>query len=232
MIFFLKLLAHLSITADVRRTWCAIVCTGVATQEDVETLQQFVRDTSNIITQKLARVQTALNAMASYSKVADQKFDAIKYILERQQYNQYLGEQSVRRTQVFVGLLANLFLPNAIHLPNVRSSLILLKHNVMTFDILPFSHAKLIMQEIKQHVSQWPLRHLVHTDPMSLYKEADTVYFRTKSHLHIGLKIKVSYFKQPLQLFKVETFQLGIPNQEHSSIIQNLPPIYRHQRLR
>jgi hypothetical protein len=105
----------------------------------------------------------------------------------------------------------------------LHSALVLLKHNILTFEILPLAHARTVMQEIEQHVSNWPLRFLLNSDPLSLYKEADISYFRTASHLHIGLKVKVSFFRKPLHLFRVEKFALSFPNQGHSTIIQNLP---------
>jgi hypothetical protein len=72
-------------------------------------------------------------------------------------------------------------------------------------------------------MTQWPLRYLVNTDPLSLYKEADMSYFRSASNLHVSLRVKISYFQKPLHLFKVEKFTLSFPGQDHSTFVNNLP---------
>jgi hypothetical protein len=194
-----------------RRYWCVFYCSDVATQTDLEIVQQYNKNSSNITAQNFEKLKKSITAMASFSQIVSKKFDAHKYIIERQQLNQQIGEKATKSTQVLVGTLVNLFLPNALHLVNLHNSLIRLKHNILTFDVLPYAHARSVMNNIKQHVAQWPLRFLVNPDPLSLYKKADISYFRTSSNLHIGLRVKVSYFRKPLHLFKVEKFELGIP---------------------
>jgi hypothetical protein len=133
------------------------------------------------------------------------------------------GQRQSKKTQAFVGVIVNLFVPNALRLMNLHSALVLLKHNILTFDVLPLAQARSIMKQIRQHVKQWPMRYLVDADELSLYREADISYFRTDSTLHISLKVKVSSFQHPLHLFKIEKFDLGVPDQGHSTILQDLP---------
>jgi hypothetical protein len=206
-----------------RRYWCIFYCSDVATQTDMDLVKKYNEDASNVTARNFAKIQHAVEAMASYTKLADQKFEALKYIIERQQYNAQIGTASVRKTQTFVGALVNLFIPNALHLMNLHSALVLLKHNILTFDVLPLEQARSIMKQIRQHIKQWPMRYLVDADELSLYREADISYFRTASTLHISLRVKISSFQHPLHLFKIEKFDLGVPGQGHSTILQDLP---------
>jgi hypothetical protein len=206
-----------------RRFFCFQFCWGVADAADLEILQKTVEANSNTTEKNFEKIQKSLSAMASYSRLAEKKFEALKYIVERQQTNTAFAERAMRNMQLLTGSLINVFLPNALHLTSLHSSLTLLKHKILTYEILPPNHASSIMQQIIEHVSHWPLRYVVHPDPLSLYKDTDLSYFRTSSSLHIGLKIKISYFRQPLHLFRVERFHMGVPNQAHDTIIQNLP---------
>jgi hypothetical protein len=200
-----------------------IYCSDVATQTDMDLVKKYNEDASNVTARNFAKIQLAVEAMASYTKLSNQKFEALKYIIERQQYNAQMGSASVRKTQAFVGAIVNLFIPNALHLMNLHSALVLLKHNILTFDVLPLAQARAIMKQIRQHIKQWPMRYLVDADELSLYREADISYFRTASTLHISLRVKVSSFQHPLHLFKIEKFDLEIPDQDHTTILQDLP---------
>jgi hypothetical protein len=206
-----------------RRYWCIFYCSDVATQTDMDLVKKYNEDAGNVTARNFAKIQHAVEAMASYTKMADQKFEALRYIIERQQYNAQMGTASVKNTQAFVGALVNLFIPNALHLMNLHSALVLLKHNILTFDVLPLAQARSIMKQIRQHIKQWPMRYLVDADELSLYREADISYFRTASTLHISLRVKVSSFQHPLHLFKIEKFDLGVPGQGHTTILQDLP---------
>jgi hypothetical protein len=87
--------------------------------------------------------------MASFSQITDEKLNALKFIVQRQQQNQMLSERTVKNTNVFVGTLVNLFVPNTIHLSSLHTALILLKHYILTFDILPYDQARSIMRQIR-----------------------------------------------------------------------------------
>jgi hypothetical protein len=206
-----------------RRYWCIFYCSDVATQTDMDLVKKYNEDAGNVTARNFAKIQHVVDAMASYTKLSDQKFEALRYIIERQQYNAQMGSASVRKTQAFVGAIVNLFIPNALHLMNLHSALVLLKHNILTFDVLPLAQARSIIKQIRQHIKQWPMRYLVDADELSLYREADISYFRTASTLHISLKVKVSSFQHPLHLFKIEKFDLGIPGQDHTTVLEDLP---------
>lgn len=56
-----------------------------------------------------------------------------------------------------------------------------------------------------------------------MYSSTDFVYFRENSTVYITLKFQLSPFSTDLNLYRVFTFPLSIPGQQHSTIISNLP---------
>jgi hypothetical protein len=206
-----------------QRSYCLIYCSGLAWETDVDALRQLIRESNNITAQNFRLIQKSLAAMASYSRVTDQKIDALKYILQHQSHNSDILTRTLRDAEAGILAMLNSFLPNADQLLTLQTSLILLKHNILTFNILPYSQARVLLSEIKQHVEESPFTFLTDPDPLNLYKDSDIYYFRTGEQLHIGLRIKLSPFRQPLSLFKVEKFELDIPGQDHASILGDLP---------
>jgi hypothetical protein len=203
-----------------RRFWCFQLCWGIADAADVEIL----KETTNKTSRNFEKIQKSIDAMASYSHLTDKKFEAIKAIVERQQINSNLMGRAVTNTQFLTATMMNLFIPNVIHLTHVHTALSLLKHNILTFDLIPLAHAEQIYSQIKEHMEQeWPMHFLVHKEAQSLYTAADLAYFRTGSNLHVGFKVKVSVFQAPLQLFKIEKIPLEFPNQGHDTNLTDLP---------
>lgn len=210
-----------------RRKWCVFVCSNVATEADMEIIRDYNRKAGNITVENFEKLQNSVRAMASFSQVTNDKFNAIQHIITRIQQQETLFETRTNYMQYhFATYVTGLVLPTAMHLANLHSALVLLKNNILTFDILPYDQAQKIMRQIKQHVTQWPQRYLVHEHPLSLYKHSSISHFRTSSDLHIGLKVKVSPFKEPLHLFKVESFSMDISSQAHSTIVSNLPSFF------
>jgi hypothetical protein len=80
-----------------RRCWCIFYCSDVATQTDMDLVKKYNEDASNVTARNFAKIQLAVEAMASYPKSTDQKFEALKYIIERQQYNAQMGTASVKK---------------------------------------------------------------------------------------------------------------------------------------
>jgi hypothetical protein len=162
--------------------------------------------------------------MASYSHLTDKKFDAIEAIVEHQQINSNLMGRAVTNTQFLTATMMNLFIPNVIHLTHVHTALSLLKHNILTFDLILLAYAQKIYSQIKEHMEQeLPMHFLVHKEAQSLYTAADLAYFRTGSNLLVGFKVKVSVFQEPLQLFKMEKIPLEFPNQGYDTTLTDLP---------
>jgi hypothetical protein len=122
--------------------------------------------------------------------------------------------------------LLNSLLPAEVQLMNLKTSLMLLRHHHISTDLIPWEHAERIWQEIRSHVQQSKNYFLVHSEFQSLYEDTENYFFRIREQLHIGLKIKISNFQQPLQLFKIEKIPLpisGSKGQNHQSILGNIP---------
>ena len=49
--------------------------------------------------------------MASFSQIADQKFEALKYIVERQSFTWHLQGNVIRDMQKRLGMILNILLP-------------------------------------------------------------------------------------------------------------------------
>jgi hypothetical protein len=45
----------------------------------------------------------------------------------------------------------------------------MLKHGMLTFDLIPFAQAKSVLEQIQAHLAQTPFLYLANTDPMSIY---------------------------------------------------------------
>jgi hypothetical protein len=87
---------------------------------------------------------------------------------------------------------------NSDELLMLRTALLFLKSNRLTFDILPLKQASKLLAQIQEHVQQTSLLHLAETDVLSLYQSTNFYFFRVNTHLHIGLRIKLSPFQAPL----------------------------------
>jgi hypothetical protein len=171
-------------------------------------------------------MQTVTQQLASYSRVSDQKFDALKQIMQHQRVNSDMLTQSIRNNQLALIALLNSLLPAEVQLMNLKTSLMLLRHHHISTDLIPWEHAERIWQEIRSHVQQSKNYFLVHSEFQSLYEDTENYFFRIREQLHIGLKIKISNFQQPLQLFKIEKIPLpisGSKGQNHQSILGNIP---------
>jgi hypothetical protein len=104
----------------------------------------------------------------------------------------------------------------------LHSSLLMLKHHFLTFDLLPFEQAKELIQQIDQHIHESGFLYLADKNPLSLYQDTDLYYFRVNETIHIGLKLKVTPFKAPLILFKLVTFSIQVDS-EHTSTLSRQP---------
>jgi adenylate cyclase class IV len=99
----------------------------------------------------------------------------------------------------------------------------MLKHGFLTFDLIPFAQAKSVLEQIQTHLADTPFLYLANTDPMSIYTETEFYHFRVREQIHLGLRLKLSPFTRPLALFKVETFQLNLGQDQHSTILGEQP---------
>jgi hypothetical protein len=105
----------------------------------------------------------------------------------------------------------------------LHNAIIILKHGFLTFDLIPFAQAKSVLAQIQAHLADTPFLYLANTDPISIYIQTEFYHFRAREQIHLGLRLKLSPFTRPLALFKVETFQLNLGQDQHSIILGEQP---------
>jgi hypothetical protein len=74
------------------------------------------------------------------------------------------------------------------------------------------------MEQIQTHRDQTPFLYLANTDPMSIYIETVLSFSREGAN-SLGFKVEALSFTKLLALSKVETFQLNLGQDYHSTII-------------
>jgi hypothetical protein len=194
---------------------------GVATEKDVEQLSDAIDKANNLTERHFLSIEKSLSALVSYSRVNDQKINALKALVT---YLRRVSSTTVISLQTMEVRMQHLPILLGIVLNNIGDStdLILLHHALvsltqgyLTSDLLPLEQANQILTQIKQHVQEESLLHLVDDNALSLYRDTEFQYFRTDSRIHIILKIKLSPFRAPLALFRVNSFPLNVPDQGH-----------------
>jgi len=171
-----------------QRSWCIDICWGLASLDDLNLIERHIKQNDATRARNFDKIQKSVDAMSSYARVTESKFEALKYITQRLQNASAFADKAIKNAQLLMASVMNVYLPSLIQLHDLYQSLILLKHDILTFQILSFEQAKVIFQQIQQHVaSEWPMRSLVHSDPLSLYRSTDLSYFRTNSSLHIAM---------------------------------------------
>jgi hypothetical protein len=76
------------------------ICWGAADAADLELLQKPVEANDNTTAKNFAKIEKFFSAMASYPRLAEKKFQALKYIVERQQMNTAFAERAMRNMQL------------------------------------------------------------------------------------------------------------------------------------
>jgi ABC-type transporter Mla subunit MlaD len=93
-------------------------------------------------------MRTVTQQLASYSYVSDQKFEALKQIVQHQRVNSDTLTQSIKNNEPALVALLNSLLPAEVQLMNLKTSLMLLRHHQISTDLIPWEHAERIWQEI------------------------------------------------------------------------------------
>jgi hypothetical protein len=202
---------------------------GVALVSDFEQLNDIVEKSGNLKQRHFESIEKSLGALSSYWRINDQKIEALSKIAQSLRQSSAgllasIGNNKVAlhhitttlaRVNNFSGLVDDLlFLHNAN---------IMLKHGFLTFDLIPFAQAKSVLEQIQAHLAQTHFLYLSNTDPMSIYTETEFYHFRVREQIHFGLRLKLSPFTRPLALFKVETLQLNLGQDQLSTIIGDQP---------
>jgi hypothetical protein len=199
-----------------------------AMEEDLLALQKIVESSQNLTQSRFESIEKSLSALSSYSQITDSKIDALKIITQQLRVQSMSLLSSVRDQKIHLELLTATLLDAinsddyADQLVLLHSSLLMLKHHFLTFDLLPFEQAKELIQQIDQHIHESGFLYLADKNPLSLYQDTDLYYFRVNETIHIGLKLKVTPFKAPLILFKLVTFSIQVDS-EHTSTLSRQP---------
>jgi hypothetical protein len=201
---------------------------GLAMQDDLLTLQHLVESSQNLTQSRFESIEKSLSALSSYSQITDSKIDALKVITQQLRVQSMSLLSSVKDQRMHLQLLTATLLEAinsddyADQLVLLHSSLLMLKSHFLTFDLLPFEQAKVLIQQIDQHVQESGFLYLADKHPLSLYEDTDLYYFRVNETIHIGIKLKVTPFKAPLILFKLVTFSIQVDS-EHTTTLSRQP---------
>jgi hypothetical protein len=228
-----QLLPELNFTKDNRPTRTFVICKlcgtvrkyyeGVALLTDLDALNEIVHSSINDTKREVESIEKSLKALASYSRVNDQKISSLYNIIRNTRAHQDAIARVLEDREIAMLTLLNTYMANSDELLMLRNALNFLQINVLTFDILPMEQASRLLAQIQEHVQQDSFLHLTQDDVLSLYQDTNFYFFRVNTHLHIGLRIKLSPFQAPLALFRVNIFPLDIPNQDHTSFVVNAP---------
>lgn len=206
-----------------KRTWCLFFCSGIAEDRDLKIIAAFSANASRVSADNFKILQTALSNIVSLSINTESKFQAVNKIMERQQHNDIIRDRFAQTMQHWISGLVNVLLPNMAELQKLHNSLLLLKHKILTYDILPYKYANHIMNGVKQHLSHYTGKYLVDPHPMHLYTNTDFSVYRSNGTLHLILKIKLGPFKTPMHLFRSEVYDTNFPNGKHDIELQAIP---------
>jgi uncharacterized protein YhbP (UPF0306 family) len=202
---------------------------GVALTSDLEQLNEIVEKSANLTQRHFESIEKSLGALSSYSRINDQKIEALSKIAQslRQSSSGLLasiGNNKVALHHITATLAAvNNFFGVADDLLLLHNAIIMMKHGFLTFDLIPFAQAKSVLGQIQAHLADTPFLYLANTNPMSIYTATQFYHFRVREQIHLGLRLKLSPFTRPLALFKVETFQLNLGPDQHSTILAEQP---------
>jgi hypothetical protein len=202
---------------------------GVALTSDLEQLNEIVEKSANLTQRHFESIEKSLGALSSYSRINDQKIEALSKIAQSLRQSSAgllasIGNNKVALHHITATLAAvNNFFGVADDLLLLHNAIIMMKHGFLTFDLIPFAQAKSVLGQIQAHLADTPFLYLANTNPMSIYTETQFYHFRVREQIHLGLRLKLSPFTRPLALFKVETFQLNLGPDQHSTILAEQP---------
>jgi hypothetical protein len=206
-----------------KRTWCLVYCSNLATQTDLQLLQAYAENSSRINAENFEKIQTSITNMASFSQITNEKFQALDTIIRKQQLEGQLLRHRSDNTLQLMSYFSAVLLPNLLQLTSLQDSLLLLKSKIITYHLLPLTHARNIWAQIKDHVSYTPNHYVAEEDVTSIYNNKDFTLLRSNDTLHISLKIKISTYEKPLFLFKHESINMQYPEGTHSTRLNNVP---------
>jgi hypothetical protein len=173
------------------------VVEGTALLSDGQALTKIVEKSGNLTQKHFESIEKSLGALSSYSRINDQKIEALSKTAQslRESNTELTASTWYNKVAVHhvITTLAtvNIFFGVADDLLLLHNAISMLKHGMLTLDLIPFAQAKSVLEQIQANLAQ-------------------THHFRLREQIHLGLGLKLSPFTRPLALFKVETFQLNL----------------------
>ena len=214
----------LNILGDIRK-----LIEGTATEADVQAVTGVLDKSNNLTERHFLSIERSISALGSFSRVNNEKIESLKTLVS---YLRRIGANTVASLQTvtvemkhlphLLGVVLN-SIGDSVDLLLLHHAILSLSQGHLTPDLLPLNQADKILSQIKDHVHEKSLLYLADDSALSVYRDTDFSYFRTDSQIHIILKIKLSPFQSPLALFRVNVFPLKVPDQNHSTTIQQLP---------
>jgi hypothetical protein len=143
-----NLFPEVKISQRSERTYCFVYCIGLASDPDLQAVRQLLHQSINDCRHNWEIMQTVTQQLASYSHVSDQKFDALRQILQHQRVNSDMLTLFIRNNQLALVALLNSLQPAEVQLSNLKTSLMLLRHHHTSTDFIQWEHTERIWHEI------------------------------------------------------------------------------------
>ena len=210
---------------------------GTATMDDIEALQDVFKKATNLANQRFAGIEKVINQFSSYVKLNDEKIqlltNVVKDVTDMQSVLSQIETQNALSIRTLTALSLSLgeYVTKISRLLRLHSAGRLLSQGILTTDILPLKQADNILRHIREHVSEQSSLHLFDSDDSSIFynKHSPVFAYRIGYHLHVVIKLRLSPFTHPLEVFQIENFLLPITDSSHSSQITNLPKFFCHK---
>jgi hypothetical protein len=208
---------------------------NLASKTDIQRVADLVRQSQRSSMRALSQFQKGQERFTSFAAVTNQKFETLQHMvsaqhtlmsqLQRKVSAEIADIQVELQTQLdFIQQLASFVLELA-DIQEICSALIHLKHFALTNNLVPWAHMKKVLSEITRSLEETGSQlRIVHADPLQLYNTKDLFFFRLNDTIHISVKLKLSPFKQHVQLYRVNVFPLTISSESsHTTQLTQLP---------
>jgi hypothetical protein len=214
--------------------WLVGQLTGLATTSDLERAMETVKGVGKTTADALKEFQKTSAQLASYEEASTARFRALQQIVDAQRvsyielYNRFQDNvQKFDQTHAtLTAVLSHLvdFIEEVNDFNILRSALFSVQHGELTPDLIPVQRVTLIINKIRQHLrhNHIPLR-LIRTSPNQIYNSKDFFAWRVNTTIYISIKFPLSSLPTPLVLYKTAKIPLIVHNQNHSTILTQIP---------
>ena len=224
-----QLIPEYTIANKRKRTYCLIYCSGIAEQQQLDRTNDALKALQDDAKHNTQIIRDATMQLASYSKLTENKFDALRFIINEQEQEHHNRDLLLLNAVNAVAVLINSFIPMELNMISLRTAILLLAKGQITSDILPSDHASRVLADINEHLQQNSKNHyLIHNDTKSFYHQTGNFFYRNGPYLHVALEIRLSIFRAPLHVFRVDPIALPVTStkgQTHQSQLEIQPAL-------